>query len=55
MMYDPLALDRQRIDQDAIRRRVATAPQQDRGPKPPREARRRHHGLRRTAAAATSA
>jgi hypothetical protein len=55
MMYDPLALDRQRQDQETLRRRAAHAPQQPaRGPKPPREARRRHGLLRRLTTATSS-
>ena len=54
MMYDPLALDRQRQDQAEIRRRVARAPQPTRGPKPTRESHRRHHVLRRLTTATSS-
>ena len=54
MMYDPLALDRQRQDQAEIRRRVARTPQLRRSPKLPREAHRRHHVLRRLSAATSS-
>ena len=42
MMYDPLAIDRQRLDQAELRRRAARTPQPTRGPKPPHEAHRRH-------------
>ena len=54
MMYDPLALDRQRQSQAELRRRVAHAPQRTTGSKPAREPHRRHHGLRRMATATSS-
>jgi hypothetical protein len=53
-MYDPLALDRQRQDQDNLRRRAACGPASSAGPKPPREARRRHGVMRRLRTATSS-
>ena len=54
MMYDPLALDRQRQDQAELRRRVARAPEPTTGRKAEREPHGRHHGLRRMATATSS-
>jgi hypothetical protein len=54
MMYDPLALDRQRQDQENLRRRSARGPVPSRGPKPPREAHRRYAVLRRLTTAISS-
>ncbi|HET7310880.1 MAG TPA: hypothetical protein VFJ17_06100 [Mycobacteriales bacterium] len=54
MMYDPLAIDRQRQNQDDLRRRTARDPRPVAGPKPPREAHRRHLPLRRLASAISS-
>jgi len=53
MMYDPLAIDRQRQEQAELRRRAACSPEPTRGPKQPREAHRRH-GLRRLSSATSS-
>ena len=54
MMIDPLALDRQRQDQENLRRRAAHGPRPTRGPKPPREAHHRYAVLRRLTAATSS-
>ena len=55
MMYDPLAIDRQRQDQANLRERTACAVERPvRGPKPPREAHRRHGVLRRLTTATSS-
>jgi hypothetical protein len=55
MMYDPLALDRQRQDQDDLRRRTACAVEAPaRRTKAPRQARRRHGVLRRMTTAVSS-
>jgi hypothetical protein len=55
MMYDPLALDRQRQDQDTLRRRTACAVEAPvRGGKAPRQGHRRHGVLRRLTTATGS-
>ena len=54
-MYDPLALDRTRIEQDNLRRRTAHRTVTEPGPEPTREGRRRRHTARRRLFAATSA
>ena len=54
MIYDPFALDRQRQDQENLRRRAARGPLPSRGPKPPREAHRRYAVLRRLTTAISS-
>ncbi|HET6818243.1 MAG TPA: hypothetical protein VFH66_13540 [Mycobacteriales bacterium] len=52
MMYDPFGLDRQRQHQEDLRRRTARDPRPVAGPKPSREAHRRHLPLRRLSTAA---
>ena len=55
MIYDPLALDRQRQDQDALRRRTACALEQPvRSPKSSRASHRRPGVLRRLTTATSS-
>ena len=54
MMYDPLALDRQRQDQENLQRRAARTRVPARGPKPERVAHRRHGVLRRLSTATSS-
>jgi len=54
MMYDPLALDRQRQDQDSLRRRAARYSEPASTAKPAREHHRRHPVLRRLSTATHS-
>ena len=54
MMYDPFGIDRQRQQQDDLRRRSARDPRPVAGQKAPREAHRRHLPLRRLATATSS-
>jgi len=54
MMYDPLALDRQRQDQENLQRRAARTHVPAHAPKPQRETHRRTAVLRRLTTAVSS-